>query len=150
MSEKVEPYEVLTAQEFKREIIAVIGTAFLFGFWQTHRKWKKQITQLGSCYCSISVVFISPLYDDWIVWFTIEVSWSMSGQLHTLLTEIICFLFGKKKKKKKNETESRIFTRHFIVYNLISKLWKPYSKDLWLNLDSRLRWVEFAFPSSTF
>ena len=51
----------------------------------------------------------------------------MSGQLDTLLTEIICFLFGKKKKKKKqkqkkNETESRIFTRHFIVYNVISKL----------------------------
>ena len=47
----------------------------------------------------------------------------MSSQLDTLLTEIICFLFGKKKKKKKkNETESRIFTRHFIVYNVISKL----------------------------
>ena len=44
----------------------------------------------------------------------------MSSQLDTFLTEIICFLFGK--KKKKNETESRIFTRHFIVYNVISKL----------------------------
>ena len=44
----------------------------------------------------------------------------MSGQLNNLLTEIIGFLFGK--KKKKNETESRIFTRHFIVYNVISKL----------------------------
>ena len=47
----------------------------------------------------------------------------MSSQLD-LLTEKFFLLFGKKKKKKKkkNETESRIFTRHFIVYNVISKL----------------------------
>lgn len=32
------------------------------------------------------------------------------------------FSLWQKKKKKKNETESRIFTRHFIVYNVISKL----------------------------
>ena len=67
--------------------------------------------------------FISPLYVDWIVWFTIEVSWSMSGQLDTLLTEIICFLFGKKKKKKKTKQHHEFlpdtlsFTMWFLSWN---------------------------------
>ena len=73
----------------------------------------------------MSVVFISPLYDDWIVWFTIEVSWSMSGQLDTLLTEIICFLFGKKKKKKKTKQNHEFlpdilsFTMWFLSWNAL-------------------------------
>ena len=32
----------------------------------------------------------------------------MSGQLDTLLTEIICFLFGKKKKTKKKKTKKNL------------------------------------------
>ena len=84
---------------------------------ETNNSVRKLLLQYISGFYFSIVRWLDCLIHDWsfmkYVW---SIAYFVNGN------NLFSLWQKKKKKKKKNETESRIFTRHFIVYNVISKL----------------------------